>query len=115
MEDIQTEKSRFSKRWTDEEKRYLISHKTDGADLIAAALGRTVVSVQIMACRLHVSLRREEGELCPRCAMYRVRRGTIAYRYGLCPVCWEREKTDAMRERKAFQRERQDYEAAKKL
>lgn len=108
------EKSRFSKRWTDEEKRYLISHKTDGAELIAAALGRTIISIQIMACRLHVSLERIESELCPRCGKYRMRKGTSGYRHGLCPVCWEQEKAYAIRERKAFQRARQDYERAKK-
>lgn len=114
MEKHPNEKSRFSKRWTDEEKRYLISHKTDGAELIAAALGRSIISVQIMASRLHVSLERIESELCPRCGMYRMRKGTAGYRQGLCPVCWEQEKAYAIRERKAYQRARQDYERAKK-
>ena len=70
MEKDQTAKSRFAKWWTDEEKRYLISHKTDGVELIAAALGRSIISVQIMASRLHVSLERIESELCPRCGKW---------------------------------------------
>ena len=117
MEQIDTEKKRFSKRgrrWTDEEKRYLITHKTDGAYRIAAALGRSVVSVQVMACRLHVSLVQVEGEICPRCGTYRLRVGSYAARHGLCPVCWEREKAEALRERRAFQRAHRDYESAKK-
>lgn len=109
-----TENKRFSKRWTDEEKRYLVTYKTDGAERIAAALGRSVIAVQIMACRLHVSLAESEGELCPRCGVRRIRKGTSAYRHGLCPVCWESEKAEAMRERRAFQRARREYERAKK-
>lgn len=116
METQRNAKSEFAgKKWTDEEKRYLISHKTDGAYLIAAALGRSVVSVQTMACRLHVSLVRQEGPICSRCGVRRVRFGTIGYRHGLCPVCWENEKADAMRERREFQRARRRYETAKKL
>lgn len=114
MEKHSDETYRVSRRWTDEEKRYLISHKTDGAKLVAAALGRTPLSVRIMASRLHVSLERVESEVCPRCGRYRMRKGTSGYRHGLCPVCWEQEKAYAIRERKAFQRARQDYERAKK-
>lgn len=114
MENHSGETYRVSRRWTDEEKRYLISHKTDGSARIASALGRTPLSVRIMASRLHVSLKMIESELCPRCGMYRMRKGTAGYRQGLCPVCWEQEKAYAIRERKDFLRARQDYERAKK-
>lgn len=114
MDKARNENQRFSKRWTDEEKRYLITYKDDGAEKIAAALGRSTIAVQIMACRLHVSLAVRHGEICPRCGMREVRKGTSAYSHGLCPVCWEREKAEAIRERRAFKRARKEYEAAKK-
>ncbi|WP_306792626.1 hypothetical protein [Collinsella ureilytica] len=38
----------------------------------------------------------------------------MAARHGLCPVCWERRKASAMRERNAFEAARREYEAAKK-
>lgn len=113
VENDGTDNSRLSKRWTDEEKRYLITYKSDGAERIAAALGRSVFSVQCMASRLHVSLVEVEGDLCPRCGARKVRKGTSAYRHGLCPVCWEMEKTEAIRERRALQRAKREYDAAK--
>lgn len=103
-----------SRPWSDEETRYLISHKRDGADLIAIALGRTRASVKVKACRLRVSLQTEFGEICPRCGRYRIRRGTGAARHGLCQVCWELEKAGALRERRAFVAARQEYERVKK-
>lgn len=114
MEQSANEKSRFSgSHWTDEEKRYLVSHKTDGAALIAEALGRSIVSVQVMACRMHVSLRQVDGPLCPKCGTYRVRPGTYAGRHGLCVVCWERERARALSERRAFKEARREYEREK--
>lgn len=114
MENVEDETPRVSRPWTDEEKRYLITYKTDGAKRIAAALGRSVIAVKIMASRLHVSLAQTDGELCPRCGVRRIRKGTSSYRHGLCPVCWESEKAEAIRERRAFQRARREYERAKK-
>lgn len=114
VENTQNETSRVSKWWTDEEKRYLISHKTDGAKLIADALGRSNISVKVMASRMHVSLAQSGDRPCPRCGKLRMRKGTSGYSYGLCPVCWEQEKAYAIRERKDFLRARQDYERAKK-
>lgn len=102
-------------KWTDEEERYLIQHRSDGADLIAHALGVSVPAVKHKASRLGVSLRPKPGEICPLCGCYVIRPHTDAGRHGMCPACWERRKADAMRERRAFQRAKEDYEAAKKL
>lgn len=113
MSSSETAKNRFAKHWSGEEKRYLISHKTDGAYLIAEALGRSVISVQTMACRLHVSLRPDVGEICPICGEFRINKGTPAGRSGMCHVCWEKEKSRALLERKRFQEERRRYEQAK--
>lgn len=113
VENREDETKRISRKWTDEEKRYLVTYKTDGAERIAAALGRSVISVRVMACRMHVSLVEVDGDLCPRCGAHRVRKGTSAARHGLCPVCWELEKTEAIRERRALQRAKQKYDAAK--
>lgn len=99
--------------WTTKEERYLITHKSDGAAILAAALGRTECAIRRRASRLGVSLRPRPGELCPRCGCYEIRAGTSAAQHGLCPVCWERAKADAMEERDATLREQARYEAAK--
>ena len=62
VENREDETKRISRKWTDEEKRYLVTYKTDGAERIAAALGRSVISVRVMACRMHVSLVEVEGD-----------------------------------------------------
>ena len=49
------------------------------------------------------------------CGEHIVREGTAAAKQGMCQVCWERRKANAMRERAAEQRAKADYEAAKKL
>ena len=90
-------------------------HRADGSDLIAHVLGRTTGAVQQQAHRLGVSLRIKPGETCPMCGEHIVREGTAAAKQGMCQVCWERRKADAMRERVAEQRAKADYEAAKKL
>lgn len=101
--------------WTSDEVRYLQRHRADGSDLIAHVLGRTPRAVQQQAHRLGVSLRIRPGETCPMCGEHIVREGTAAAKQGMCQVCWERRKADAMRERVAEQRAKADYEAAKKL
>ena len=88
-------------------------HRTDGADLLAAALGRTRKAVERKAAALGVSLRVSPGEVCPECGCYEVRERTEAARHGLCPVCWERRKAKAMEERAATIRERRRYDAAR--
>lgn len=100
-------------RWTDADCRYLITHKSDGAELVAKALGRSVSAVKMKASRLGVSLRPQPGELCPSCGCYRIRAGTSAAQHGLCPACWEREKARAMQERAATMAATAEYNAAK--
>lgn len=100
--------------WTSDEVRYLQRHRADGSDLIAHVLGRTPRAVQQQAHRLGVSLRIRPGETCPMCGEHTVREGTDAAAHGMCQVCWERRKADAMRERAAELRAKADYEAAKK-
>lgn len=104
------------RRWTDEEGRWLIQHATDGCALIAVALGREEADVMGEAERRGVRL--DVGpdalELCPRCSARYVRPGTSSGKAGVCPVCWERMKADAMEERAAALWERRRYEAAKK-
>ena len=102
--------------WTDEEKRYLVTHKADGYALMAHVLGRTEKAIRRQAEKMGVRARRapELGELCPICGEHRVRSGTRAARVGICPLCWEREKTDAMAERARTLEQRRRYDAAKK-
>ena len=101
------------RRWTDAEVRYLSAHRADGSYLIAHVLKRTPLSVRVKAARLHISLDRKPMKVCPICGTYFVR-DNKAGRYGMCQVCWERRKADAMRERAAELRAKADYEAAKK-
>lgn len=99
--------------WTNREVRYLSQHRTDGAELVAHALHRTVPSVKAKAHQMGVSLRYSEGDICPLCGVHTIRRGTNAASHRMCPTCWEQRKADAMRERAAEERARRDYDAAK--
>lgn len=100
--------------WTFAEVRYLKQHRTDGAELIAEALGRSVSSVQAKACAAGVSLMYRPGDMCPVCGLHSLREGTLAAKHGMCIACWERRKADAMEEQAAELRERKRYDAAKK-
>ena len=100
--------------WTSAEVRYLKQHRTDGAELIAEALGRSVSSVQAKACAMGVSLMYKPGDMCPFCGRHRLRDGTLAAKHGMCIACWERRKTDVMEEQASELRERKRYDAAKK-
>lgn len=100
------------RRWTDAEVRYLSSHRADGSQLIAHVLGRTPLSVRVKAARLRISLDRKPMKVCPICGTYFVR-DNKAGRYGMCQVCWERRKADAMRERAAERAAQRDYDNAK--
>lgn len=100
-------------RWTDAERRYLSQHRTDGAERIAVALGRTPASVTIEASKLHVSLRVKPGDVCPVCGTHSIRQGTSDVRHGMCRTCWEREKARVLREANAERRARLSYDAAK--
>lgn len=107
---------RGQSHWSDEEKRYLLRNRSDGYAPLAVALQRSEKAVRRQAERMGLRLKRkpDAGELCPRCATYRIRpKAKESYRAGLCPVCWEHEKAHALEERTAFQRERRAYERAK--
>lgn len=100
------------RRWTDAEVRYLWAHREDGSLVIAHVLKRSPLSVRVKAARLHISLGRKPMKLCPVCGTYFVR-DNKAGRYGMCQVCWNRRKADAMRERAAEMAAQRDYDAAK--
>lgn len=102
------------KHWTDDEIKYLKRHRTDGAELIAHALGRTVSSVQAKAFTLRVSLMYIDGDICPVCGVNRIRADAKnAASHGMCQACWERRKADAMRERADERAAQRDYDRAK--
>lgn len=56
------------RRWKPDEERYLSEHASDGAAAIAENLGRTVISVQVKASRMGLTLCKRW--LCPRCGHY---------------------------------------------
>ena len=87
------------RRWTDAEKRYLVAHREDGAHLIAICLHRTPKSVARQAERMHVSLERHVGEVCPVCGEFHLR-GNRAGRHGMCQTCWNKQKAAALAEKK---------------
>lgn len=102
------------KPWTDDEIRYLKRHRTDGAELIAHVLGRSVSSVKAKAFVLKVSLMYVVGDICPVCGVNPIRaEAKNASSHGMCQVCWERRKADAMRERAAERAAQRDYDNAK--
>lgn len=101
--------------WTNKEERYLKQHRTDGAELIAHALGRSVYSIKSKAKLLHISLMYAPGDICPVCGKHALRKGTVAAKHGMCLVCWERRKADQMRERAAEERERRRYDCYKHM
>lgn len=100
--------------WTNREERYLRQHRNDGAELLAEVLDRTVASVKLKAHRLGVSLAYRPGDICPLCGEHTIHPDTVAARHGMCIVCWERRKADQMREARAEQRVRSEYERQKK-
>lgn len=114
MENGATVSLRDERPWTSGEERYLSQHRTDGAALLAHALGRSVSSVRTKASRLGVSLRPRPGDVCPVCGTYQIRPRTAAAGQGMCPVCWELRKAKAMEERRAMREAVRAYERAKK-
>lgn len=109
--------SRGWEHWSDEEKRYLFKHAADGYLLIGEALGRSGLAVKRKCARMGVRVSRYpiEGELCPRCGTGRITASDRnAVGAGVCPICWEQMKAEAMEERAAYLRTRRRYEAAKK-
>lgn len=100
------------RRWTDAEKRYLVAHREDGAYLIAACLHRTPKSVARQAERMHVSLERHVGEVCPVCGAFHLRNNR-AGRHGMCQTCWNKQKAAALAEKRAEDDSVRAYERAK--
>ena len=70
-------------RWREHELKYLENHAGDGAAAIAHALGRSIVSVQVQASRMGLSLCRRY--LCPRCGKYSGM--PMSQRTGWCRTC----------------------------
>jgi len=103
-------------RWTDDERRYLAKHRGDGREALSEALHRTPKSIRQMGYRLgfFVPLRPHGASRCPICGLWRMEPGTASYRAGMCPVCWERHKTEVIRQRTAEERAHREYETAKK-
>lgn len=79
------------RRWTAAETVHLRLHAGEGADAIAADLGRTPGAVRSKAQELGVSLARVrwagDGDICPRCGRHRVEKGAAGYREGICAPC----------------------------
>lgn len=74
--------------WTTGELKTLSTMRNEGADAVAAILGRSPKAVRRMASKAHVSLRVRPGDVCPVCGMREVRPHTSAGRHGMCPTCW---------------------------
>lgn len=104
-----------AKRWTDEERRYLIANVADGSFSLSFALGRTEGAVEWQARKLGLRISRwpKGGELCPVCGRYYVRGGSRAAKRGLCAVCYADLKAEAVEKRTAYVRAVRRYDAAK--
>lgn len=103
-----------NKPWSNSEKRTLSRNRNEGADAIAAILGRSPKAVQRMAEKMHVSLRVSPGDVCPVCGVHEVRPHTAAARHGMCPTCWTRKLTSLREEEASVRQAERDYQAAKK-
>lgn len=80
--------------WTTDEIRYLEEHQGEGAMAIAEALGRTVTSVQVQACRYGISL--EPRWRCPKCGA--VTRKPLSSITGWCANCTKEARRDRIAE-----------------
>lgn len=70
-------------RWKPEETDYLERHASDGADAVARKLGRSKHSVEVMASRMGLSLRKSWQ--CPNCG--RTTYKPLDKRKGWCRAC----------------------------
>ena len=102
------------KPWSNSEKRTLSRNRNEGADAIAAILGRSPNSVRVMASKMHVSLRVSPGDVCPVCGVHEIRPHTAAARHGMCPTCWTKKLTSLREEEASLRQAERDYQAAKK-
>lgn len=100
--------------WSNSEKRTLSRNRNEGADAIAAILGRSPKAVQRMAEKMRVSLRVSPGDVCPVCGIHEVRPHTAAARHGMCPTCWTKKLTSLREEEASVRQAERDYQAAKK-
>ncbi len=80
--------------WTTEEIRYLEEHQGDGAEAIAEALGRTVISVRVQASRYGIAL--TPRWRCPRCGMQT--RKPLNPVTGWCANCTKEARRDRISE-----------------
>ena len=80
--------------WTTDEIRYLEEHQGEGAMAIAEALGRTVISVQVQACRYGISL--VPRWRCPKCGA--VTRKPLSSITGWCANCTKEARRDRIAE-----------------
>ena len=107
--------SKKQRRWTTHEITYLRQHRSEGSELIANALMRSVPSVQHMASRLGISLGNVgPGDTCPICQTYTIALNSAAAKHGMCVCCYERRKADIRRQAEAEKRCKQLYEKEKK-
>lgn len=77
-------------KWTTREIEYLEDHANDGAEAVAANLGRSVESVKAQARRYGVSLRKSWD--CPKCGM-RVGK-PLSSRTGWCAACTKEQSVE---------------------
>ena len=82
-------------RWTAREDEYLAAHAAEGAASVAAALGRSVPSVQSHASRIGVSLTKRYH--CPRCGRFSYL--PLSVRTGWCRKCSVEASADSAAER----------------
>jgi len=82
-------------RWKAKEEEYLVAHAADGADSVAAALGRSVASVKVHASRMGVSLAVRHH--CPRCGRWSYT--PLSVRTGWCRKCSVEASADSAAER----------------
>lgn len=110
-------------RWRASEKSYLRAHCRDGAEAVAAALGKSRSAVESMASRMGLSLSRapwRPGDVCPRCGAHEVEEGAPGWAEGLCPPChWDvlaersERKAAEIEARRAYDRARDHVRAAR--
>lgn len=100
--------------WSSSDRRTLSRNRNEGADAIAAILGRSPKAVRRMAEKMRVSLRVSPGDVCPVCGVHEIRPHTAAARHGMCPTCWTRRLTGLREEEAGLRQAEREYQAAKK-
>lgn len=120
---VQRIKNKAKKRWSDQENRYLLAHRSDGFLLISEGLEgfgyhRSPDAVRVHAQRdLGITLAKypESGmRKCVSCGQWDARPGTTAGNAGFCPTCWTRRKTRAYLEGGRERDAQREYEREKK-